>query len=251
MNPETPKQETVPALPANTLGYCRACGKALEESTMRTAQGAIYCAEHVPQTPPPLHAGASPFGAQPYVAAHYTAPAASPYTAAQVVNAQVSPAMAFALGLIPGVGAIYNGQYAKGLVHALILGVLLAAASTSIPGVAEPVTVLLVITFWAYMPFEAFHTAVKRRKGLAVDEFSGLSAGGSTASRFPAAAVLLIAFGIVFLLNNLDLLDVRRILRYWPVLMIGLGVYLLWMRVAGAGRGSSGNGAGGGTGGQV
>ena len=31
------------------------------------------------------------------------------------------------LGLIPGVGAIYNGQYAKGLVHAVVFGLLVSA----------------------------------------------------------------------------------------------------------------------------
>ena len=31
----------------------------------------------------------------------------------------ISPGLAFFLGWIPGVGAIYNGQYAKGLVHAV------------------------------------------------------------------------------------------------------------------------------------
>jgi len=38
----------------------------------------------------------------------------------------VSPGLAFFLGWIPGVGAIYNGQYAKGLVHAVLWGVLVS-----------------------------------------------------------------------------------------------------------------------------
>jgi len=40
--------------------------------------------------------------------------------AAGYVYADVSPGLALFLGLIPGVGAIYNGQYAKGMVHAII-----------------------------------------------------------------------------------------------------------------------------------
>src|ERR1019366_7316784 len=48
---------------------------------------------------------------------------ASPATG--YVYADVSPGLALFLGMIPGVGAIYNGQYAKGMVHAIIWGVLM------------------------------------------------------------------------------------------------------------------------------
>ena len=40
------------------------------------------------------------------------------------IYADVSPGLALFLGMIPGVGAIYNGQYAKGLVHAVMFGIL-------------------------------------------------------------------------------------------------------------------------------
>jgi TM2 domain-containing membrane protein YozV len=42
------------------------------------------------------------------------------------VAVSTSPALAFALGFIPGVGAIYNGQYLKGLVHAVIFGLIVS-----------------------------------------------------------------------------------------------------------------------------
>ena len=48
MNPEAP-----PSIPSETpiVGYCRACGKALDSANVRTAHGTIYCAEHVPAEP--------------------------------------------------------------------------------------------------------------------------------------------------------------------------------------------------------
>ena len=61
----------------------------------------------------------------------------------------VSPALAFFLGLIPGVGAIYNGQYAKGLVHAVVWGVLMSIADSNAAQGLEPVFVMLVIAWWA------------------------------------------------------------------------------------------------------
>ena len=43
--------------------------------------------------------------------------------------------------------------------------------------------------------------------------------------------VILIALGVVFLLDNLGIFEFRQALRYWPLLLIGLGVYMLYLRV--------------------
>ncbi|HEY1159962.1 MAG TPA: hypothetical protein VGE83_04995, partial [Terracidiphilus sp.] len=39
-----------------------------------------------------------------------------------------SPGLAALLGFIPGVGAMYNGQFIKGMVHLAIFAVLVSAA---------------------------------------------------------------------------------------------------------------------------
>jgi hypothetical protein len=203
------------------VGYCRVCGTGLDEANVRTANGTIYCALHVPQQSPP------PPGGSPY-ASPYTAPAGGPAAASEA-----SPGAAFVLGLIPGVGAIYNGQYAKGILHIMILAMLFAGADHSSGG-AEPFFALLIPGFWAYMAFEAYHTARRRREGLPIDEFSGFDFGRANGrSRVPLAPILLIFFGVVFLLDNLGVLELRELLRYWPVAMIALGVYLLFARMKG------------------
>src|SRR5262245_60147622 len=96
-----------PETPATA--YCRSCGKPLCNECRRDAHGTVYCSEHAPAPapaapPPPSAAVGSPYPVYPYP--------------------DVSPGLALFLGMIPGVGAIYNGQYAKGLVHALIFGIL-------------------------------------------------------------------------------------------------------------------------------
>ena len=58
-----------------------------------------------------------------------------------------------------------------------------------------------------YMAFEAYHTAKRRQQGQPVDEFSSLIPMRAGRSRFPVAPVVLIALGVIFLLDNLDLLD--------------------------------------------
>ncbi len=173
------------------------------------------------------------FGQSPYTAPAYTAPAYSS-TPPPMGNTDVSPGLAFLLGVIPGVGAIYNGQYSKGLIHVVIVGMMISLLSSGSLGGLEPLMGLLIAAFWAYMCFEAYHTARQRRAGLIVDEFSSLFP--VKGSGFPVAPVVLIGFGIIFLLNNLDLLDIHRALRYWPVLLIGMGAYMLYARYGAAAK---------------
>lgn len=147
------------------------------------------------------------------------------------VYSDVSPGLAFFLGWIPGVGAIYNGQYAKGLIHAVVFGVLCSILDSNPRGL-EPVFGILLAAWIFYMAFEAYHTARKRRAGEPVDEYSSLMNLRSP-GRFPVAAIALIALGGVLLLHTLDLLDLAYVARYWPVLLILAGAYMLYVRFAG------------------
>jgi hypothetical protein len=147
----------------------------------------------------------------------------------------VSPGLAFLLGLIPGVGAIYNGQYAKGLVHAVIFGLLVSINSSNAAGELEPLVGLLTAIFFFYQAFEAYHTAQRRLRGEAVDEFSSILPLGGPAGRsgFPMGPLVIIGIGVLFLLNTLDVLRLHDVLRFWPMLLILLGGWLLYVRVAG------------------
>jgi TM2 domain-containing membrane protein YozV len=202
---QNPQAEPATAAPqASAAGFCRACGKGLSQEAIHSYQGTIYCADHLPRVAAP-----------------------APATPGQ--NPNVSPGLAFLLGLIPGVGAIYNGQYGKGFVHVLIAGLLftLAGAET---GPMEPLFGLFIPVWFFYMAFEAYHTAKKRALGEVVDEFSSIfpNQGGVG---FPVLPVLLIGLGIIFLLNNLDIISIRRLMPYaGPVFLIALGCYMLYAR---------------------
>ena len=169
-------------------------------------------------------------------------PYASPYTAVApppIVNHDASPGVAFVLGLIPGVGAIYNGQYAKGLVHVVIVGLSISVLSNDAARGFEPLVSLVLAAFFFYMAFEAHHTARRRQQGLVVDEFSSLFPMRGGANKFPIAPILLIVLGVIFLLNNLDFFQVERIIRYWPVLLIVLGAYMLYARMSNSENGGA------------
>ncbi|HTB14939.1 MAG TPA: DUF5668 domain-containing protein [Bryobacteraceae bacterium] len=229
LNPEIPKPEA-----PKVVGYCRACGKPLDETSVRNAHGTIYCEEHIPmqqQTVPPIPIP-TPQPESPYTSP-YTAPVPPP-----VANHDASPGLAFVLGLIPGVGAIYNGQYAKGLVHVIIIGLTISVLSNNAARGFEPLLGLLLAGFWFYMAFEAYHTARRRQLGLIVDEFSSLFPMRGT-DKFPVAPILLIVLGVIFLLNNLDFFEIERVIRYWPVLLIALGVYMLYLRMSNSSENSS------------
>jgi hypothetical protein len=199
---------------ARPAGYCRVCGKALGTGQVRLAHGIIYCPEHAPAAPEP--------------------PPAPPWTPPPPPAGGASPGLAFLLGLIPGVGAIYNGQYAKGLVHVVVFGLLVSILSSDGSGL-EPLFGMLLAAWFFYMAFEAYHTAKRRQLGQPVDEFSSLfpvrQATGSSLT-----GVVLIALGVLFLLLNFDVIRLYQLVRFWPVVLIVLGAYMLYARLGGGRR---------------
>jgi hypothetical protein len=67
--------------------------------------------------------------------------------------------LAALLGFIPGVGAMYNGQYAKAIAHVVIFAVLASLSDHS--GVFG----ILVAAWVFYQVFDAYQTALARRDG--------------------------------------------------------------------------------------
>jgi hypothetical protein len=219
---------------AAVAGYCRACGRALAESEVHRAHGAFYCKEHAPQESTSSSSASSSYASSPYAS---TQPPYGP----PMSSSGISPAAAFWLGLIPGVGAIYNGQYAKGFVHVGVIALGISILNNDAAGGFEPLVGMMLAAFWVYMPFEAYHTARHRQAGRPVDELSSLVP--TRGANFPAIPVILIVLGTVLLLDNLQLFELRKILRYWPMLLIGAGVYMLYNRFA-MSRNSAGGNAG-------
>ncbi len=200
------------------VAFCRSCGKPLCEVCQRTANGTIYCAEHAPV---PAAEPNNPY-VQPPV----------PPPPPPVAPVRTSPGLAFALGFIPGVGAIYNGQYLKGLVHAVIFGLIVSLLDAMGNSAGGPLLGIILTAYIFYMPFEAYHTAKRRLLGQPVEEFSSLIAQSRFASRTPIGPILLIVIGVLFLLDTLNLIQFRDIARFWPVLLIVAGGFMLYNRVA-------------------
>ena len=195
---------------APATAFCRTCGKALCADCRRISQGIVYCEEHA-EAP-----------------AYAAAPAGTPPAG------RANPVLAFILGLIPGVGAIYNEQYAKGLMHALLFGLLITIMDSQVAGGMRALIGMAFPAFIFYMAFDAYHTAQRRNSGQPVDEFSGVFENSARSST--GGAIVMIVLGVIFLLNTLEIVRLHQLVKFWPVLLIALGVSMLYSRVTEHGR---------------
>ncbi len=226
------------------VAYCRTCGKALCEECKRDVMGAIYCEPCIAVRLQGATAAVPP------------PPAHTPV----IVASAPSPGVAMLLGFIPGVGAMYNGQFMKGFLHVLIFVMLIMGASYhwSIDWVFG----VMIGFFVIYMAFDAYKTAEAKRLNLPLPDPLGLdrlfglqegqhasapvatpaasasvpgmatlteSAPTPTQAHVPTGAVVLIILGVVFLLGNLTELNLHR---FWPLILVAVGLWLAYKRMA-------------------
>jgi Domain of unknown function (DUF5668) len=281
----------------SSAAFCQNCGKPLCQACVRSAPaGQIFCEPCMTAWQSAQH---------PFV----TPPMGEP-----------NPAVAAALGIVPGVGAMYNGQFVKGFVHVFVFVVLVTLAGHhGIFGLFIPAWII-------YQSFEAYHVARARRDGTPLPDPLGLNevnswfypsgrthhpgqpgpapgtpgsgpagfgptgpgtAGTGPASPYqapfpnpypppganrpgewqatyqgssgspgtdpsiggpgfppappvppmhwrrpePIGAIVLIALGLLFLLNRIDWLSGRIFEYSWPLVLIGLGVWLIVRRM--------------------
>ncbi len=293
--------------------YCQVCGKPLCQECVRNVGGIVYCESCLAAR---LHT--------PGVGGGSSRPTYVGLPASGAPN----PGLALGLGFIPGVGAMYNGQFVKGLAHVFVFALLCSfSAHESFFGILIP--------FWiAYQVFDAYQTARARRDGTPLPNPFGLNdlghrlglqqhpegtippaapsagipftpgagpspssapyagetpAGASGAygsyvppstgyaagfvpgsyaggppppypasmppaapvavpvgrSDVPTGAIVLIALGVLFLLGSLGIFHEDWIGRAWPLLIVGVGIWLVIRRTRetrfhdGSGQGGS------------
>jgi hypothetical protein len=211
------------------VAFCRTCGKPLCANCTRSVQGVIYCESCL---------AARLEGVQPAM----PAPAAGfvPSGPAAVPGAGPNPALAGVLaGFFPfGVGAVYTGQYAKGLAHLVIFTLLVLGASSGTEAMGT-VFGLAIAGFYFYQIIDAVRTARAIQLGQPPPDPFGLgttfsSASGSgerlDAGKVPVGALILIGLGVIFLLHTLDIWDFSA-RRIGPFVLIAIGGFLLIRRL--------------------
>lgn len=279
-----------PEVPSSA--FCQFCGKPLCKDCVRNVGGSVFCEACLTERLRGSGTGAS----------------------APVFTGTPHPMLAALLGFIPGVGAMYNGQFAKAIAHVLIFAVL-ASLSDHTSGVFG----ILLAAWVFYQVFDAYQTAQARRDGHPLPNPFGLNdiaqrlgihphpgvppvppappAGGTqpgphagfvppagaayTSQPYtgqpysgqpypgqsypgqpysgqpgytpapgqppyppmppmppagmggrdvPTGAIILIGLGILFLFGSLGLLHHDVIAHGWPLLIIGLGIWIIFRR---------------------
>lgn len=133
------------------------------------------------------------------------------------------PLIALLLGLLPGVGAAYNGQNIKALTHFLAVAGLWVLADIF----GAPLGIIFGLGgagFYIYSIYDAFQSAQRLRKGEDISE-QDESLKAFLQQRMNLFGILLIGVGALAMLNFWIPTLIQRI---WPVLLIIAGAYLVW-----------------------
>jgi LiaI-LiaF-like transmembrane region/B-box zinc finger len=218
------------------VAFCRTCGKPLCQTCTRDVRGVIYCESCLaarldgtvpaagfvpPQAPTPPPTGYQQFMDQGLGVKVGPGPSSGP-----------NPAVAGILaGFFPiGVGAVYTGQYAKGLAHLVIAVLMILGVSSDLPWYVIMVIGISMGFFYIYQIMDAVRSAKAVQLGQPMPDPFGLAQTFGAGERFestkvPAGAAVLIGLGLLFLLHTIGIFEFG-LDHFWPLILIFLGVWL-------------------------
>jgi hypothetical protein len=207
--------------------YCRTCGKPLCVHCTRDVKGVIYCENCLAER----LQGVQPTSVPPTAGFVQSTP--HPVMPGSGPNPTVAGILA---GFFPfGVGAVYCGQYAKGLAHLVTFTLLVWGESVVDNAGLNTILGFGIAFFYVWQIIDAVRTAKALQLGQPAPDPMGLGrafgAGEKTdSSRIPTAAIVLIGLGALFLLQTMGIFEFNSD-RLWPVFLIGLGVWLMVRRL--------------------
>ncbi len=130
-----------------------------------------------------------------------------------------SPGRASFLGLIPGLGAVYNRQYRKGLIH---FSVFAGLVFLSDPG--PRFFALAAFAFYLFSIIDAHRSA----KMLLRRQVTQLQKSEVEPMDTLVWGTILVLIGVLFLLDNLGIFSFRAMAEdFWPLILVALGLYLI------------------------
>lgn len=128
-----------------------------------------------------------------------------------------SPAAAFWLSLLPGLGHFYLGIVTKGFVFAL-----LAVGLIDIVERGADAFGIMIPIYWLFVMLDAHRSAQAINRGVETGETFSKSG-----SKWWGGA--LIVLGVLFLLYNFDLFEFDWLWQFWPLALIVIGIRLIKM----------------------
>ena len=211
------------------VSFCSNCGTPLCQICQLISGSKTIC----PKCPQSTASQSEPIIRSPLRVANHTAttPEAIRYANSARAShieqgyAYCSPGVSLALGFIPGVGAICNGEYWKAFLQVLIFSSLISLGRSTDSEDAIPVLRLMAVLMYMYMPLEAYHVARKRVMAL-----HGINlATPFEKMRFSRLAVGIgaVGLGVIFQVSQFVPETLRYLLRGWPLILVAIGVYNL------------------------
>ncbi len=207
----------------DATGFCRNCGKPMCPACVRPVRDILYCEDCLAQVigiP-----AAQPVAVAPGIAPGVVPTIAQPLPPAPHTSSNAG--IAFLLGLVPGLGAVYNGEYNKAVIHVLIFGGIIVGITGVFGDNLVPFWIVALVGFVFYMAIDAVRSAKAKETGQSVDDpFETWTRNRSL------GPILLIGAGALFLLNNFGFFDFFRVRQiFWPMVLIGVGFLMLKNRV--------------------
>lgn len=145
------------------------------------------------------------------------------------------PLFAGVLSGFPGMGNVYNGLYVRGLIQFLIVAGLMGLVDHA----GNAFFVMSMIFFWAFSVLDSYRQAMLINYGYAQDlglldrpQRPRAGQGGLI------AGIVLTLLGIVATLEQYVDIDLRWLYDLWPVLLIGVGLWLIVAAVRERNRGT-------------
>jgi hypothetical protein len=142
-----------------------------------------------------------------------------------------SPVLAALLSLMPGLGQVYLGYSQLGFIHAAVACSLIALMSSNQLGSVEPGVGIFMAFFWLYNMVDAHRRALLLNEAITQmstetpelpDGFGAVSLGFRL-----GVGVLLIAVGLLTLLNLKFNISLAWLDQWWPAGLVLLGLYLV------------------------
>jgi hypothetical protein len=213
------------------VAFCRTCGKPLCATCTRDVRGVVYCESCLAAR---MEGTAPAPGFVPQQTVYPSQPVYSPLVAPPPAlrhgSSGPNPTVAGILaGFFPfGVGAVYCSQYAKGLAHLLIFGLLIFGSDHA--GSLDFVFGFGIAFFYVYQIIDAVRTARALQEGQPAPDPFGLAQAFSMGDRtetknIPFVAIVLIGLGVLFLLHTMNIFEFG-LDRFWPLILIFLGGWM-------------------------
>ncbi len=127
---------------------------------------------------------------------------------------------AFLSILFPGLGTVYAGKTLKGIAYMLIFaGTIYSIAA------GGPATFLglFLAGFYLFAIVDAYNDAKKAQGEIEVSQ----PPAPAEADKLIRSGIFWLLVGILLQLITLDVLDLSELIRFWPVILIGFGLYLI------------------------